>query len=456
MKNPSSPSWCIFNAVIINERTRIHGCILIKDGLITDITEGAPPAAAWLRENGYTSLDADGAYLMPGIIDDQVHFRDPGLTHKGDMLSESRAAVAGGITSFMDMPNTIPQTTSCDLLNEKLDYAANHAMANYAFYLGATNDNIGEIRRADPSRTCGIKVFMGASTGNMLVDQPETLNAIFRESPLLIAIHSEYEPIIRQQLDKVRQQYGDNIPHHLHPLIRNSAACLKSTQIALELARRFNSRLHILHLSTADECALLDNAPPDKNKRITAEVCVHHLWFSDEDYPALGARIKWNPAIKSADDRESLRKALLDGRIDVVATDHAPHTQEEKSKPYLQCPSGGPLVQHALPMMMELCHKGILSPEIVAEKMCHHMATCFNIEKRGFLKKNYYADVIIVKPDDPWLVQKENLLYKCAWSPLEGQIFSHRVTHTFINGELVFCNGEFNESYRGLPLTFSR
>jgi dihydroorotase len=456
LKNPSSPSWCIYNGIIINERTRIHGYLLIKNGLITEIAEGQPPPEQWLEENAYTRLDAEGAYVMPGLIDDQVHFRDPGLTHKGDLLSESRAAVAGGITSFMDMPNTIPQTTTCELLDQKLEYAAAHAMANYAFYLGATNDNIAEIRRVDPLRTCGIKVFMGASTGNMLVDQPEMLDAIFRESPLLIAIHSEYEPIIRQQLERVRQQYGDDIPHHLHPVIRNSAACLKSTQIALELARRYNSRLHILHLSTAEECTLLDGTLPDEKKRITAEVCVHHLWFCDEDYTALGSRIKWNPAIKSAADRESLRKALLDGRIDVVATDHAPHTLEEKSRPYLQCPSGGPLVQHALPMMMELCHKGILSPEIVAEKMCHHMAQCFSIEKRGFLRKQYHADVVIVKPDDPWTVHKDNLLYKCGWSPLEGQTFSHRITHTFINGEMVFGNKKFNESFRGQPLLFSR
>jgi dihydroorotase len=446
----------ITDARIVNEGSIVTGSVLTGNGLILDIfIEGQNPTGQPGLQD-VPRIDAQGQYLIPGVIDDQVHFREPGLSHKGDLHSESRAAVAGGVTSFMDMPNTDPKTVTISLLEEKFDLASQKSLANYSFFLGATNDNLRELEKADPSVVCGLKVFMGASTGNMLVDDPGVLEKIFRQSKLLVAIHSEDEGTIRNNLQKYVDQYGEEIPVSAHWLIRSEEACFRSSLKAVNLAKRFGTRLHILHLSTAKELELLDSATRLPAKMITGEVCIHHLWFDERDYERFGSRIKWNPAIKTENDKNGLLKGLLENRIDIIATDHAPHTLEEKQFPYLKCPSGGPLVQHSLVAMLEMSRQGKIAIERVVEKMCHNPAILYQIKNRGFIRKGYSADLVLIDPDSPWQVDKSNILYKCGWSPFEGQTFSSRVTHTFVNGALVYENGKFDESIRGERLVFSR
>ncbi|HBQ55694.1 MAG TPA: dihydroorotase, partial [Porphyromonadaceae bacterium] len=388
-------------------------------------------------------------------LDDQVHFRDPGLTHKGDIYSESRAAVAGGVTSFMEMPNTNPQTVTIDALHEKFDLAAQKSIANYSFYLGATNDNIKELKKVDKKNVCGVKVFMGASTGNMLVDNAKTLQRIFAEVDSLIATHCENEEIIRENVDNYKKRFGEDIPVQYHPLIRSEEACFRSSAQAAELADKYGSRLHVLHLSTAREMSLFSKSSV-KDKKITAEVCVHHLWFTDEDYARLGTRIKWNPAIKTRADRDALRSALISGKLDIVATDHAPHLLSEKEGGCLKASSGGPLVQHSLQAMLELSLQGLWSKEFVVEKMCHAPAELFQVRGRGYIREGYFADLVLVNPDKPYTVGKNNILYKCGWSPFEGETFRHSIEKTFVNGNLVFDKGNVVESAPGEALTFNR
>lgn len=443
----------IHRATIINEGKSFVGSVLINGERISGIYGGEVPENVFSRCREV--IDAQGLYLIPGVIDDQVHFRDPGLTHKGDIATESRAAVAGGVTSYMEMPNTNPQTITIDTLREKFDVAAQKSVANYSFYLGATNDNIKELLKVDKRNVCGVKVFMGASTGNMLVDNPKALQQIFAEVDSLIATHCEKEEIIRGNADKYKQQFGDNIPVQYHPLIRSEEACYRSSAQAVELADKYGSRLHVLHLSTAREMALFSRSPL-KDKKITAEVCVHHLWFTDEDYARLGTLIKWNPAIKTRAHRDALRSALQQGKLDVVATDHAPHLLSEKQGGCLQAASGGPLVQHSLQAMLELARQGVYSKEFVVEKMCHAPAELFRVENRGYIREGYFADLVLVNPDKNYTVNKTNILYKCGWSPFEGETFSHSVEKTFVNGNLVFDNGKIIESAMGKALTFAR
>jgi len=442
----------IKNGIIVNEGKRFVGCILIEDDLITEILEGEMD----LFSTDYQIIDAQNKLVIPGVIDDQVHFREPGLTHKAEIYTEAKAAVAGGITSFMEMPNTNPQTTTIELLNQKFERAKEVSLANFSFYLGATNDNIDEILKVNPKTVCGVKVFMGSSTGNMLVDNEESLALIFEKSPILVATHCEDEQTITENTRLYKEKYGENINFKFHPEIRSAEACHKSSALAVKLAKRYNTRLHVLHLSTACELDLFENNLPAENKQITAEVCVHHLWFSDNDYEKHGSRIKWNPAVKSEADRQALLKGLLENKLDVVATDHAPHTLSEKENSYFKAPSGGPLVQHALLAMLELVKQQQLDIETLVEKMCHAPAKIFNIEKRGFLRKNYKADIVIVDLEQPQTVSKENILYKCAWSPFEGQKFSASVEKTFVNGNLVYNNGLFLEEKKGEMLIFCR
>jgi dihydroorotase len=441
----------INNATIINEGKHFSGSVLLKNGLIESI--GLNKA---FTNNTKTIIDAQGKFLIPGVIDDQVHFREPGLTHKGDIYSESKAAVAGGVTSFMDMPNTNPQTITIEELDKKHDIASIRSLANFSFYLGATNSNIQEIIKADPRKICGIKVFMGSSTGNMLVDDAESLDMIFRTSPVLVATHCEDEETIKQNTIYYNKVYNKDIPFSYHPLIRSSEACYLSSNLAVKLAKQYKTKLHLLHLSTEKEMDLLSNNTPLSDKLITGEVCVHHLWFSDKDYNNLGWRIKWNPAIKTPSDRDALIEGLISNKLDVVATDHAPHTIKEKENPYLTCPSGGPLVQHSLIAMLEMVRKGIFTIEMVVEKMCHSPAELFKIDKRGYIREGYHADLVLIDPNAIRKVTKENILYKCGWSPFENETFSHRVTHTFVNGRLVYDNGRFDESVKGSALCFSR
>lgn len=440
----------IENGTIVNEGLTYKGYVLINDDRIEAAGEGR------FEGDFYgTRIDAEGQLVIPGVIDDQVHFREPGLTHKADIASESAAAVAGGVTSYMEMPNTNPPTTSESELEWKYDRAAETSLANYSFYLGATNDNIREIKQLDPHTVCGVKLFMGSSTGNMLVDDRKTLSAIFAESPVLIAAHCEDEAMIRENTETFRRRYSDNIEPWMHPLIRSAEACYRSSAYAVELADKYGSQLHVLHLSTARELTLFD-AKPLAEKKITNEVCVHHLWFSDEDYAAKGNFIKWNPAVKTAADRLALREGLLNGKVDVAATDHAPHTLEEKRKPYWECPSGGPLVQHSLVAMLELARQGVMPVEKAVEKMCHAPAQLYKVKERGFLRPGYYADVVVVDPSSPWTVATDNILYKCGWSPFEGTEFSHKVAHTFVNGRHVYNNGELDRGIRGERLEFDR
>lgn len=440
----------IENAFLVNEHRAENGWVMIQGERIADLGYGT-----YRGERPEEVVDAGEKLLIPGIIDDQVHFRQPGLTHKGDIHSESVAAVAGGVTSFMEMPNTVPQTTTIGRWEEKCALGAEHSVANYAFYLGATNDNIEEIRRIDPKRVPGVKVFMGASTGNMLVDDEKSLSAIFAESPVLIATHCEDEAIIRRNLEYYKNLYGDRIDPELHPLIRSAEACYVSTAKAVELAARYDADLHVLHISTGRELGLFSHAPLAE-KKITSEVCVHHLWFNDQDYRRLGNRIKWNPAIKTENDRQELLKGIERGTVDVVATDHAPHTLEEKSRPYLECPSGGPLVQHSLNAMLEMYKRGEVTLSHIVDKMCHAPAVRFGVKERGFLRKGYYADLVLVDLSHRWEVETDNILYKCKWSPFEGEAFTTRVTDTYIGGVPVYRNGVVDTRFRGKALEFSR
>lgn len=446
-------AYYIKNAVIVNEGMVFTGGVHILDGKINMVfMNGDMPEVP----AGAEVIDAYGLHLIPGVIDDQVHFRDPGLTHKADLYTESKAAVAGGITSFMEMPNTIPQTLTQELLAEKYKMGAEKSLANYSFYMGASNENLEEILKTDPSTVCGIKVFMGASTGNMLVDDPDTLEKIFSGAPTLVAVHCEDEPTIQENVRILKERFGEDIPVEFHPLIRSEDACYRSSSFAVDLAEKHGTRLHILHLSTARELELFNDSIPLEKKKITAEVCVHHLWFHEGDYDRLGNLIKWNPAIKTMDDRDELLKGLLDDKIDVVATDHAPHTSEEKENNYFKAPSGGPLVQHSLVTMLELYHRGAISLEKVVEKMCHAPAKCFGVKNRGFIREGYAADLCLVDLNAPWRVEKENILYKCGWSPFEGEQFRSKVSHTFINGHLAYRQGSFDESIKGERLLFDR
>lgn len=439
----------IVNAHIINEGKIFEADVLIKKGKIERISNdlsGVPSDRV---------IDANGKYLLPGIIDDQVHFREPGLTKKGNIYTESKAAVAGGITSFMEMPNTVPNAVTQELLEDKYLLAKEKSLANFSFYMGTTNDNLDELLKTDQKNVCGIKIFMGASTGNMLVDDIDALENIFSQTPMLIATHCEDEATIQKNTKIYREKYGESMPIKYHPDIRNAEACYLSSSLAVKLAKKHNTRLHILHLSTAREMALLSNKLSPEKKKITAEVCIHHLWFNDKYYDKKGTYIKWNPAIKSEEDQQGLWKGLLEGQIDVVATDHAPHTLKEKQNPYFKAPSGGPLVQHSLPAMMQFYHKNKISLEQIVEKMCHNPARIFNIEERGFIREGYWADLTLVDINNPWTVSKENILYKCGWSPFEGEKFDSRVTHTIVSGHLAYENGIFNESKKGERLTFS-
>lgn len=439
----------IKNATLVNEDQIFEADLLIEGERIARIGRD-------LSDPQATVIDAAGKYLLPGIIDDQVHFREPGLTHKGDIRSESRAALAGGITSYMEQPNTKPQTTTIKALEEKYQTAAKASFANYAFPFGGTNDNLEEIKRLDPKATSGIKLFLGSSTGNMLVDRDEVLEQIFKNTELVISTHCEDEETIRTNLAYYKEQYGDDIPIRLHPLIRSETACFLSSSKAIALAEKTGARLHVFHLSTGKETALFRNDIPLEEKRITAEVCIHHLWFSEADYDEKGTLIKWNPAVKTANDREMLWEALLDDRIDVVATDHAPHTLEEKQQVYTQAPSGGPLVQHALPAMFERYADGTISLEKMIRKMCHNPAILFQVKDRGYLREGYYADLVLVDPQSEWAVTRENILYKCGWSPFEGQRFKAAVTHTFVNGHLAYEEGKLSDESHAKRLTFNR
>lgn len=441
----------IKNAKIVNEGEIFEGDVFIEEGIITEIASSISA-----KSPNLSIIDAEGNYLMPGVIDDQVHFREPGLTHKETIATGSKAAVAGGITSFIEMPNTQPQTTTIELLEEKYKLAASTSYANYAFMFGGTNDNLEEIKKIDPKKVPALKLFLGSSTGNMLVDDEQVLEKIFKESPVLIAAHCEDEKTIQKNLQECVERYGDDIPIDLHPKIRSEEACYLSSSKAVALAKKTGARLHVFHLSTAKELKLFENKKPLKDKKITAEVCVHHLWFNDSDYAKKGTFIKWNPAVKTKEDQDALLKALIEDKIDVIATDHAPHTREEKKNVYTKAPSGGPLVQHALPAMLQMHHQGKISLEKIVEKMCHNPAILFDIEKRGFIREGYKADLVIVDLNAPWAVQPGNTLYKCGWSPFEGITFKSRVTHTFVNGNLVYKNFNFNPFVKAERLKFDR
>lgn len=441
----------IKGASVVNEEKIFLSDVLIKDGRIAKIGQG-------LEVNSETTqiIDAQGLYLIPGMIDDQVHFREPGLTHKANIETESKAAVAGGITSFIEMPNTKPQATTIEELEKKFDRAQETSWANYSFMMGTTNDNLEEILKVDKTQVAGLKIFLGSSTGNMLVDDPKVLEEIFRKTDLRISVHCEDEATVLENTQKAIEKYGEDIPVELHPEIRSAEACYKSSSKAIELAKKTGARLHVFHLSTAQEMELFDNDLPLEKKKITAEVCVHHLWFSKEDYKTKGTHIKWNPAVKSASDRKVLWEALLDDRIDVIATDHAPHTLEEKDNIYTKAPSGGPLVQHALVALLECHHRGQISLERIVRKACHNPAIMFEIADRGFIREGYKADLVLVDLNAPWTVNSDNILYKCGWSPFQGETFQSRITHTLINGELAYQKGTFPNRTHGERLTFNR
>lgn len=441
-------NYILKNGVLVNEGRKTEADILIKNGKIEKIGPS-------ITELGAEIIDVKGSFILPGCIDDQVHFREPGLTHKASIYSESRAAVAGGITSYMEMPNTVPNATTQELLQDKYDIASKNSLANYSFFMGATNDNLEEVLKTDPKWVCGIKVFMGSSTGNMLVDNKETLEGLFSNVSMLIATHCEDEQTIQRNLRDAKEKYGEDIPIEQHPVIRNEEACYLSSSLAVSLAKKHNARLHVLHISTAKETELFDADTPLIEKNITAEACVHHLWFTEDDYSRFGTKIKWNPAVKSKSDREGIWAALLDDRIDVVATDHAPHTLEEKNNNYLNAPSGGPLVQHALLSMFEHAKNGKISIERIVEKMAHNPAILFRIEKRGYLREGYFADLVVVKPEAGEVVAKENILYQCQWSPFEGTKFSYSIDKTFVNGSLVYDRGKIIEAGIGNRLSFN-
>ncbi|MAO72063.1 MAG: dihydroorotase [Flavobacteriales bacterium] len=439
----------IKNASIVNEGKIYASDVLIEDERIKKISEN-------IEIDTDKEIDASGKYLLPGLIDDQVHFREPGLTYKANIYSESKAAVAGGITSFMEMPNTNPQSLTQALLEEKFQIAEKTSLANFTFFMGVSNNNLDEVFKTNPKTVGALKIFMGSSTGDMLVDDKKVLEEIFEKSPMLIAVHCEDEDTIKHNTQLAIEKYGEDIPISEHPNIRSAEACYKSSSIAVELAKKYNTRLHVFHLSTEKELELFDNTIPLSEKRITAEVCIHHLWFNEDNYKEKGTHIKWNPAVKKESDRSALFKALLNDKLDVVATDHAPHTIEEKSNTYFKAPSGGPLVQHALVAMLEFYKKGKISLEKIVEKMCHNPAILFQVVERGYIKEGYYADLVLVDLDQAWQVNKDNILYKCNWSPFEGYTFSTKVSHTFVNGNLAYENGVFNESVKGKRLEFDR
>ena len=438
----------IKNALVVNEGKTIKQNVLIEGKLIAKIGDQ--------EDEADEIIDAEGLHLIPGLIDDQVHFREPGLTHKAAIYTEARAAVAGGLTSFMEMPNTVPNTLTQQLLEDKYKIAAEKSLANYSFYMGGSNDNIEEVLKTDPKKVCGVKIFMGSSTGNMLVDNRKTLENLFSQCKMLIATHCEDEATIRANTIVYKEKYGEDLPIKYHPEIRSAEACYKSSSLAVELAKKYNTRLHILHISTAKELALFDNTKPLKEKRITAEACVHHLWFSDADYETKGTLIKWNPAIKTKEDRAAIIQGVLDNKIDVIATDHAPHTKEEKQNTYFKAPSGGPLVQHILVTLLEYVHQGKMTLEKVVEKTSHAVADCFQIENRGYIREGYAADLVLVDLNAPWKVAADNILYKCGWSPFEGETFQSSVVRTFVNGHSVYHNGKFDESQKGERLSFDR
>ena len=440
----------IQNATIVNENKIFKGDILIENEIITKISSKIKPT------KNVEIINAEGKFLIPGFIDDQVHFREPGLTHKANIATESRAAIAGGITTFIEMPNTVPQATTQHLLEEKFKIAAVDSYANYSFMFGGTNDNLEELLKTDPKKVAGIKLFLGSSTGNMLVDNEEILEKIFSSTKMIISVHCEDEGTIKKNTAIYKEKYGDDIPLKYHPLIRSEEACYLSSSKAIELAKKTGARLHIFHLSTEKETHLFRNDIPLEEKQITSEVCIHHLWFSDKDYEEKGTHIKWNPAVKTEKDRLGLWEALLDDRIDVLATDHAPHTLDEKNNNYLNAPSGGPLVQHAIIALLEKVKEGVIPIEKAVEKMSHNPAKLFQIEKRGFIKEGYFADIVLIDMNKPQTVSKDNILYKCGWSPFEGTTFSSTITHTFVNGNLIYNNGVFNDEIKGKRITFNR
>lgn len=440
----------ILNANIVNEGKVFEGDVLIKGRFIDVIGKDLSSRQADVV------IDAKGKYLLPGAIDDQVHFREPGLTHKATIATESRAAVAGGVTSFMEMPNTVPPTFTLTLLEDKYRIASKDSMANYSFFMGASNDNLDEVLKVDVTNVCGLKIFMGSSTGNLLVEDEKTLEGFFSRFPSIIATHCEDEATIIRNAAHFKEKYGENVPVECHPLIRSAEACYKSSAFAIQLARRHGTRLHILHISTAKETLLFDNTLPLEKKQITAEACVHHLSFNDSDYERLGTLIKWNPAVKTPSDQDAVFQALLDGRIDVIATDHAPHTLAEKDNTYFKAPSGGPLVQHSVVAMLDFFHSGKISLEQIVQKMAHNPAIIFQISKRGFIREGYYADLVLVDLNRPWMVERENILSKCGWSPFQGRTFRSTVTHTFVSGHLAYADRKFDESMKGQRLTFDR
>lgn len=442
--------YLIKNAQIVNEGMLKTSDLLIVGDRIEKVEARISP------KGKVHEINAEGLYLFPGVIDDQVHFREPGLTHKGSIFTESRAAVAGGVTSFMEMPNVNPQTVTQELLEAKYQIGAKNALANYSFYMGSTNENLEEVLKTDPQNVCGIKIFMGSSTGNMLVDDPQTLEKIFCNAPILIATHCEDEATIRANTEKYKTLFGEKIPFKYHPIIRSEEACYLSSSRAVELAKKCGTRLHILHISTGKETNLFTNKIPLGDKKITSEACIHHLWFCDTDYEEKGPFIKWNPAVKTATDRSQILEALLDDRIDVIATDHAPHTLEEKSNPYLQAPSGGPLIQHTLMAMLDFYHEGKISLERIAEKMSHAVAKCFEVKERGYIREGYKADLVLVDLNKPYEVRKENILAKCGWSPFEGHTFKSSIEKTFVSGHLAYDGGEINDSVLGQRLEFDR
>ncbi|WP_268123408.1 dihydroorotase [Roseivirga pacifica] len=443
-------SILILNGTVVNENRIFEADIFVKDGLIEAIGKD------FQHKTADQVIDATGLHIVPGLIDDQVHFREPGLTHKAELYTESRAAVAGGVTSFMEMPNTVPNTLTQELLQEKYDRAAQASLANYSFFMGASNDNLDEVLKTNPKDVCGVKVFMGSSTGNMLVDNQKTLEGIFANSPTLIATHCESEEVIQRNTAAAREQFGENVPIGQHPIIRSEEACFASSSFAVNLARKAGARLHILHISTAKEVGLFDTDIPLKEKKITSEACIHHMWFSDADYAEKGTLIKWNPAVKTANDRDGIIAGVNSNAIDVIATDHAPHTLGEKQNSYFKAPSGGPLVQHSLVALLDLYHQGKFTLEKIVEKSAHAVADLFEIDRRGYLKEGYHADIAIVDLNSPWQVTKENLLYKCKWSPFEGHQFKSKVMHTIVSGQLAYSNGKLNEVGSGQRLAFDR
>ena len=443
-------STLILNAKIVNEGKIVEGDILINDTSIERI--GGDLQSVPARH----VVDANGKLLMPGAIDDQVHFREPGLTYKGDIFTESRAAVAGGVTSFMEMPNTVPPVFTQELLEDKYRIAARSSLANYSFFIGASNDNLEEVLKTDSKKVCGLKIFMGSSTGNLLVDNEKTLEGFFSRFPSLIATHCEHEPTIRKNSEEFKARFGEDVPIHEHMNIRNEEACYRSSSFAVGLAKKYGTKLHILHISTQKEISLFDNSIPLEKKRITAEACIHHLWFNEKDYARLGTKIKWNPAIKTENDQQAILQGVLDDHLDVIATDHAPHTVEEKSNSYFKTPSGGPLVQHSIVAMLEFYHRGKISLEKIIEKMCHNPAILFQIENRGFVREGYFADLVLVDLNNSWTVSKENILSKCGWSPLEGQTFQAAIEKTWVSGRLAYDTGKIIEGQPGERLLFAR